>query len=89
MGKVFLTAGYGVTLLALGNGAPDIFSSYAAIDQNDDRDASLAFGALFGKRQQCSDDVSVCKIIICAQSFRRWAVCDHNCHCTGGSVETS
>lgn len=40
---------YGVTLLALGNGAPDIFSSYAAIDQNDDRDASLAFGALFGK----------------------------------------
>ena len=38
----------GVTLLAFGNGAPDIFSAYAAISQPDDKRASLAIGALFG-----------------------------------------
>ena len=38
-----------MTLLALGNGAPDIFSAFAAINQEDDRKASLAVGALFGK----------------------------------------
>ncbi|PAA81156.1 hypothetical protein BOX15_Mlig023439g3, partial [Macrostomum lignano] len=38
----------GVTLLAFGNGAPDIFSSLAAVLQSDSGDASLAFGALLG-----------------------------------------
>ena len=44
-----LTAVQGVTLLALGNGAPDIFSAFAAINQSDDRKSSLAIGALFGE----------------------------------------
>ena len=39
----------GVTLLALGNGSPDIFSAFAAINQDDDEKSSLAIGALFGK----------------------------------------
>ena len=39
----------GVTFLALGNGAPDIFSAFAAVNQQDDRKASLAVGALFGE----------------------------------------
>lgn len=39
----------GVTLLALGNGAPDIFSAFAAVNQIDDKKASLAVGALFGE----------------------------------------
>ncbi|XP_064391554.1 mitochondrial sodium/calcium exchanger protein-like [Halichondria panicea] len=38
----------GVTLLAFGNGAPDIFSAISAINQPDDEKASLAVGALFG-----------------------------------------
>ena len=38
----------GVTLLAFGNGAPDIFSSVSAIMQKDDKKANLAIGALFG-----------------------------------------
>jgi sodium/potassium/calcium exchanger 6 len=37
-----------VTLLAFGNGAPDIFSALAAINQPNIKRASLAFGALFG-----------------------------------------
>ena len=39
----------GVTLLALGNGSPDIFSAFAAINQDEDKKSSLAVGALFGK----------------------------------------
>ena len=39
----------GVTLLALGNGAPDIFGAYAAITQAKQGDAGLAIGAIFGK----------------------------------------
>ncbi|XP_071944213.1 mitochondrial sodium/calcium exchanger protein-like [Antedon mediterranea] len=38
----------GVTFLAFGNGAPDIFSLVAAIKESHDGDAGLAFGALFG-----------------------------------------
>ena len=40
-----------MTLLALGNGAPDIFSAFAAISQSDDHKSSLAIGALFGERE--------------------------------------
>ena len=40
---------HGVTLLAFGNGAPDIFSALAAINQPHAQRASLAFGALFGE----------------------------------------
>ncbi|XP_071790514.1 mitochondrial sodium/calcium exchanger protein-like isoform X1 [Asterias amurensis] len=38
----------GVTFLAFGNGAPDIFSAVAAITNAKDGDAGLAIGALFG-----------------------------------------
>ncbi|XP_045173122.2 mitochondrial sodium/calcium exchanger protein-like isoform X3 [Mercenaria mercenaria] len=38
----------GVTFLAFGNGAPDIFSAIAAIGNAKDGDAGLAIGALFG-----------------------------------------
>jgi sodium/potassium/calcium exchanger 6 len=38
----------GVTLLAIGNGAPDIFSVMAAFRHSDPKTTSLAFGALFG-----------------------------------------
>jgi len=37
----------GVTFLALGNGAPDIFSVYSAIANTDDG-IKLALGELFG-----------------------------------------
>lgn len=37
----------GVTLLAFGNGAPDLFSAYSAIRRGP-QSASMAFGALFG-----------------------------------------
>jgi len=36
-------------LLALGNGAPDIFGAYAAITHAKGGDAGLAIGAIFGK----------------------------------------
>lgn len=39
---------HGVTFLAFGNGAPDVFSAIAAITNAKDGDAGLAFGALFG-----------------------------------------
>ena len=38
----------GVTFLAFGNGAPDVFSAIAAVGSAKDGDAGLAFGALFG-----------------------------------------
>lgn len=38
----------GVTFLAFGNGAPDIFSAVAAISASKNGDAGLAIGALFG-----------------------------------------
>nr|XP_022342297.1 mitochondrial sodium/calcium exchanger protein-like [Crassostrea virginica] len=38
----------GVTFLAFGNGAPDIFSAIAAISNAKNGQAGLAFGALFG-----------------------------------------
>lgn len=38
----------GVTFLAFGNGAPDVFSAIAAIGNSKDGDSGLAFGALFG-----------------------------------------
>ncbi|CAH1232911.1 SLC8B1 [Branchiostoma lanceolatum] len=38
----------GVTFLAFGNGAPDIFSAVAAITNSKGGDAGLAIGALFG-----------------------------------------
>ena len=44
-----LTGGQGVTFLAFGNGAPDIFSAIAAIGDAKAGDAGLAIGALFGE----------------------------------------
>lgn len=38
----------GVTFLAFGNGAPDVFSAIAAVGSSKDGDSGLAFGALFG-----------------------------------------
>ena len=39
----------GITLVALGNGAPDIFSAIASFTNNDPKVAKLAIGALLGK----------------------------------------
>jgi len=49
-----LTFIHGVTFLAFGNGAPDIFSAIAAIGNAKNGDAGLAIGALFGKTRQHS-----------------------------------
>ncbi len=38
----------GVTFLAFGNGAPDVFSAIAAVGNSKGGDSGLAFGALFG-----------------------------------------
>ena len=47
---IILFSSHGVTLLAIGNGAPDIFSVLAAFTHPDEKRTSLAFGALFGKK---------------------------------------
>lgn len=41
----------GVTFLALGNGAPDVFSAMAAFSRP--QTAGLAIGALFGEFSDC------------------------------------
>ena len=46
---VCLNSTHGVTFLAFGNGAPDIFSAMAAIGNAKAGDAGLAIGALFGE----------------------------------------
>ena len=45
---ISLIISQGVTLLALGNGAPDIFSVLAALTSNNEDTAPLAFQELFG-----------------------------------------
>ena len=40
---------HGVTFLAFGNGAPDLFSAIAALSETDEGDAGLAVGGLFGE----------------------------------------
>jgi len=39
---------YGVTLLAFGNGAPDVFSALSAVQNMKNNDVGLLFGALLG-----------------------------------------
>ena len=39
---------HGVTLMALGNGAPDVFSAIAAIRNSHNGEIGLAIGALIG-----------------------------------------
>ena len=66
-----------MTLLALGNGAPDIFGAYAAITQAKGGDAGLAIGAIFGKATT-SDTIANMYII----SLRGRDICDYNsCGC--------
>lgn len=57
MFALFLTDHQGVTFLAFGNGAPDIFSAIAAIGNAKNGDAGLAIGALFGKLFICMRDI--------------------------------
>ena len=52
----------GVTFLAFGNGAPDVFSAIAAVGNSKNGDSGLAFGALFGAGVFVS---TVCVGIIC------------------------
>lgn len=44
-----------MTFLAIGNGAPDIFSAYAAINSGRQKSAGLAIGALFGEASQLTE----------------------------------
>ena len=48
-----------MTLLALGNGAPDIFGAYAAITQAKQGGTELAIGAIFGKLNNLDIDVNM------------------------------
>lgn len=58
----------GVTFLAFGNGAPDIFSAIAAISNSKNGDNSLAFGALLGAGVFVTTAVAGC--VILARPFR-------------------
>ena len=40
---------HGVTLLAFGNGAPDVFSAYSGVQNMKNDDVGLVFGALLGE----------------------------------------
>ena len=45
----FLNKFYGLTIVAFGNGAPDIFSAIAAFTNSNPSTAGVAIGALLGK----------------------------------------
>ena len=59
----------GVTLLALGTGAPDIFGAYAAITQAKGGDAGLAIGAIFGKDSRADVVVNMHCVVIKVQGY--------------------
>ena len=47
----------GVTLLAFGNGAPDVFSALSAVENMKNDDVGLVLGALLGT--SCNDAIGV------------------------------
>jgi sodium/potassium/calcium exchanger 6 len=47
--RIILDLCKGVTFLAFGNGAPDVFSAIAAVQNIKGGDAGMAIGALFGE----------------------------------------
>lgn len=50
---VFLTYAHGLTIVAFGNGAPDIFSAIAAFTNSNPTTAGVAIGALLGMYPCC------------------------------------